>query len=181
MNIRTILLSLVVALLGVNFYFYTNNQSLVSAISNKQEQCDEWLAKLSQKNKKKTEVEIENETITKKPSPVELNDFEEVYEPETDLETLVSHTHRLQAVSNKYEFLLLTAQVEQSERKRLKSLLLSRERLTSALVVAEQEEKSGQQIGDIESKLYKIEDQIELVLNDPLDYHRYELIKQRQL
>jgi len=181
MNIRNILLALVLALLGINFYIHSNNKSLAIAISDEQNLCNEWLAKLSQKNKQTPLVEIESKTQTNQLASTQQNKVEEFIQPETDLDTLVSHTHRLQAVYHKYEFLLLTAQIEKNEKNRLKRLLLNRERLTNALVVAEQEEKSGQQIGEIEDKLYNIEDQIELVLNDPLDYHRYELIKQRQL
>jgi len=181
MNIRVTLLAPLLCLAGVNIYFYSNNHSLQKDLISKKAICHEWLSKLAKKNINNAVVEVENKTQTKfvASNPNKMDEVSPT--PETDIERLASHTHRMQAVNHKYEFLILSAQIEKSEKKILKRLLLQRERLSNQLVVAEQEEQNGIELGAIEDRLYNVEDQIELVLNDPLDYHRYELIKQRQL
>ena len=178
MKIRATLIISLVILAGANVFIHAKNRSLQQDITRQENQCDTWLEKLALREPLKPRVETRTQTI-KLPAAKPANPFEDIPE-ETDIEQLVSHSHRMQAVFHKYEFLILSAQIEADEKELLKKLLLRRERLSNQLVVAEQGEQVGN-IDDIEDKLYNIEDQIELVLHDPLDYHRYELIKQSQL
>lgn len=181
MNIRIVLLACLMLLFVVNFFIHKNNLALQQDIADKHSLCEEWLQKLALKQQNnppliaspKSQAPVSDENNT--PPSTDLDN-----QPlENDIEALVSHSHRMQAVNHKYEFIILTAQIESDEKERLKKLLLLRERLARQLVVAEEQEQPN--LPDIEDKLYNIEDEIELVLNDPLDYYRYELIKQRPL
>ncbi|MBX2858876.1 MAG: hypothetical protein KTR17_09455 [Cellvibrionaceae bacterium] len=182
MNIRTVLIACLMILVAANFFIRKENLALRLDIADKKNLCDQWLQKLALKQQNTPPSTTQaRQTPTVKQAQTSASPSPEVENPppETDIELLASHSHRMQAVNHKYEFIILTAQIDDDEKERLKKLLLLRERLSRQLVVAEQQEQPN--LPEIEDKLYNIEDEIELVLNDPLDYYRYELIKQRPL
>lgn len=94
---------------------------------------------------------------------------------------LASHGHRVQAVGQKYDFLLETALISEIEKKQLLKLLLERERLANMLDIAEKESGLDLDPGQLQTDLDNIESQIQVLLQDPLDYQRYEVLRQREI
>ncbi|SMF11821.1 hypothetical protein SAMN02745866_00747 [Alteromonadaceae bacterium Bs31] len=174
MSIRITLFITAALLLGLNGYLYANSQGLKKDIADAAEQCDGWLANLSQRQNKPSLQKVKVINAHEDEPAVAAEPAEEVV-----LEKLVSHRHKVQAVNHKYEFLLLSAQVDESERKLLKRLLVKREQLADAIYQAEMQGTAG--FAQLEEQLYEVEDQIELVLSDPLDYERYHEFKEQQL
>jgi len=91
---------------------------------------------------------------------------------------MVSYGHQVRAISNKYEFLLKTAQIEASDKKRLGRLLLEREKLAQQVNNASASQPAPEKM---QEQLASIEQRIENLLTDPIDYSRYEYLKERNL
>ncbi|HEX7025950.1 MAG TPA: hypothetical protein VF268_01775 [Gammaproteobacteria bacterium] len=94
---------------------------------------------------------------------------------------LASHGHRVRAISQKYDFLLETALISETEKKQLLKLLLERERLVNLIEIAEKESGSDLNLQRLQTDLDNVESQIQVLLQDPLDYQRYEVLRQREL
>lgn len=178
MNIRWFLLFIFAILFGANTYFYLKNRALKEDIASFEQLCQNWLAKLTKKADETPPIPVKARTI-EIPQKSNSKIAKELLDEATDIEQLVSHSHQMQAVYRKYEFLILSAQIDEQERGRLKKLLLKREKLTRK--IASKEENNAQDTGKLENQLNEIENQIELVLSDPLDFERYRLIRQENL
>lgn len=176
MNIRTLLVCVALVLAAASFYLHKQNQALNHSIATNATQCERRLAMLQEKYQHRSAAVV-SQAITSLPQVKEQNVPEE-QTPPVNLENLVSYGHRVQAITNKYEFLLVTAQVDEADRTVLRRLLVQRERLANALAFAEQE---GSADSAMRNKLEDVENQIQVVLNDPLDYERYEFLRERSL
>lgn len=180
MNKHTLLICIALVLSVASIYFYKQNQSLSASIATNNEQCERRLAMLQEKyqNRPTALVAQAKQSLPQQPQINAEQTADEQDVPTVKLENLVSYGHRVQAVTNKYEFLLVSAQVDDADRDLLRRLLVQRERLANEIAFAEQE---GAVDSSLEDKLFDVEDQIQLVLNDPLDYERYEFLKERSL
>lgn len=176
MNVRTLLICVALVLAAASFYLHKQNQALSQSIATNASQCERRLAMLQEKYQHRSATVV-SQVKTSLPQAKEQTVPDELTPP-VNLENLVSYGHRVQAVTNKYEFLLVTAQVDEADRTVLRRLLVQRERLANALAFAEQE---GSADSSMRSKLADVENQIQIVLSDPLDYERYEFLRERSL
>lgn len=175
MSARIFFVCIILVLIGADIYLHRLNQALQQDIDADAQQCQRRLAMLEDSYKNRP-VEKVRAAISQSPDNQPAVTPPE--KPEVNLEKLVSHGHRVQAVTNKYEFLLESAQIDAADKKLLRKLLLQREKLTNAIMLAEQNATDS---GEMVIQLYDVEDQIQLVLTDPLDYDRYEFLKERHL
>ncbi len=175
MTIRMLLALTILPLLGLNGFLYASGQTLQKEFDANSRQCEQWLAGLEQQQQRPAPQKVK---VISAPAPA-LEQKESGEEEEVVMEKLVSHRHKVQAVGRKYEFLLITAQVDENEKKLLERLLVRRERLADAVYQAELQ--GADNFAELEEKLYETEDQIELVLTDSLDYDRYQFLRERRL
>jgi hypothetical protein len=84
------------------------------------------------------------------------------------------------AVSHKYEFLLHTSKLSIQEKNKLIKFLIEREKL-SAVTFESLAGTNDEDRANFASRLTSIEDGIKEILIDPVDYQRYEYLKNRSL
>lgn len=177
MNIQTALILLTAALSGAAVYLHQQNQALGQNLAAKTEQCEQDIAQLERTYRKK--IDALKQTL---PAQLQTAAVSEPVEPKADLTKLVSYGHRVKAVVHKYEFLLETAQLDTADKKNLRRLLLKREQLANTLDLIDE----GHQVSDTDSstlqkQLAGIEDDIQVILTNSLDYSRYEFLRERSL
>lgn len=177
MNIQTALILLTAALSGVAFYLHQQNQGIGQNLAAETAQCEQGIAQLEKAYRKK--IDALKQTL---PAQLQTVSVSEPAEQKTDLTKLVSYGHRVKAVVHKYEFLLETAQLDNTDKKNLRRLLLKREQLANALDLFDE----GHQVSDtdrstLRKQLAGIEDDIQVILTNSLDYSRYKFLRERSL
>lgn len=177
MNIQTVLIILIIALGGAAFYLHQQNQALGQNLAAEQQQCEQDIAQLEQTYRKK--IDALKQTLPAQFQPASVS---EPVETKTDLTKLVSYGHRVKAVVHKYEFLLETAQLSNGDKKSLRRLLLKREQLVNALgLLDEGHQLAGTDSVALQKQLAAVEENIQVLLTDSLDYSRYEFLRERSL
>jgi hypothetical protein len=89
---------------------------------------------------------------------------------------LVSHQHRMQAVSNKYDALITGALIDENGKNRLLQLLFQREQQADAIKSA-----ANPAAQKLQNELDATEAQIQALLRHPMDYDQYKIQRQRDL
>lgn len=181
MNARRLASAAIVALMGVGVFVYAQNLKLERELAFSSEHCELRASALEDRYQSKIEHLQQGLPATGVDSHAAKVDSGT---KKTDFNNLVSYGHRVQALTHKYEFLLESVQLEPTDKKMLRSLLMKREELDNTLV---QNHKNT--MGDIENiqstqleiKLNDIERQIENLLRDPLDYSRYQFLKEKNI
>jgi type VI protein secretion system component VasK len=173
MNKTAALFALFAILLGTgSMFLYRQNEALGEAIRSNAAQCEQQVADL----KSKYQAEIDD---------LRRDLFEQYSNnPETAAQIekprfnkLISHQHRAQAIQHKYDFLFNSALIDNAEKKKLRRLLFERERLAE-LINTQTESGSGADSA-LQADLDTVEAQIHVLLQDPLDYDHYEMLRQR--
>lgn len=179
MNRQIFVIAVIVALLFTgNAYFYFRNGELDREIASAGERCDRKAAELE------TKYQEEIDDLRKYVLAYYKKDSESKPASRPRFDQLVSQGRRVQAVEQKYDFLLETAMVGKAEKKQLLKLLTERERLANLLNIAQggAEEAAGADDPQLlQTDLDNVESQIQVLLQDPLDYQRYEILRQRKL
>lgn len=154
-------------------YFYFQNQNLQAQLLAASEHCKQQTADLQTRYQHKIDT-----LLTRLPADNEVRrTVTATIEQKPALDNLVSYGHKVRAVTHKYEFILETAQIDEGDKKRLRRLLLEREQLAGQL----EQQQSDADSSELEAKLASVEKNIEDLLKDPVDYTRYEYLKQRSL
>lgn len=178
MNRQTFVFVGVVILTGAgNVYLYSQNGKLEREIALAARQCEQKVAELE------TRYREEIDDLRRHVLAYYKQDSESKPVTQPRFDQLVSHGHRVRAVEQKYDFLLETAMIGKAEKKELLRLLMERERLANLIDIAQNEpglagDNDPQQL---QTDLGNVESQIQVVLQDPLDYQRYEVLRQRKL
>lgn len=167
----------VILLIAGSIHLYSQNSKLNRNITLAAEQCEQKVAELEAR------YQAEIDDLRRYILAHYQTDAESKPEPKLRFDQLVSHSHRVQAVGQKYDFLLETALIGKAEKKELLRLLMERERIANLINIAKGGSGSA---GDTDSQqpqtdLDNIESQIQVLLQDPLDYQRYEVLRQRKL
>jgi len=139
------------------------------------EKCEQDLALLRSRYAELS-ADILRHTAIQTPTEDKVGASEQAL-PSVNLETLVSHNHKVQAVVQKYEFLLASAQVDKSDKALLRKLLTRREILVNRIAFAD----SDINLNEVNKQLSEAEEHIAVILNDSLDYQRYEFLRERNL
>ena len=177
MNIQTALIIFIVALSGAAFYLHQQNQGFGQNLAAETKQCKQDIALLEKTYREK--IDALKQTL---PAQFQTAAVTIPAEPKTDLTKLVSYRHRVKAVVHKYEFLLETAQLNNADKKNLRRLLLKREQMANALdLIAEGRQMADTDSSTLQKKLAGIEDDIQVILVNSLDYSRYEFLRERNL
>lgn len=175
MNRQIIVFAVIVTLLSAgNIYLYAQNSKLDREIALAAAQCGQKVTALQDR------YQAEIDDLRQYVLEHYKNEAESKPEAKVRFDNLISHGHRVQAVGQKYDFLLETALISKAEKKELLRLLLERERLANLLDIAKNEAGSTD-TDQLQTDLDNIESQIQVVLQDPLDYQRYEVLRQREL
>jgi hypothetical protein len=156
----------------VFYYLYHLNNKLTRELEGADRACQQELNTIAykyQKQKSRISAQI--------PYPPNMDELSRV-KVKSKIDNLASHGHLIRAVNHKYEFLLRSAQLKEQEKKRLLHLLVKREKLSSVTF------QSFVEAGDaareeIVTKLAVAESNIKDLLVDPIDYDRYEYLKNR--
>lgn len=178
MNRQIFVIAVIVALLFTgNVHFYFRNGELDREIASAGKRCDRKAAELE------TRYQEEIDDLRKYVLAYYKKDAESKPASRPRFDQLVSQGHRVQAVEQKYDFLLETAMVGKAEKKRLLKLLAERERLANLLKIAQDraEAVGADNPQLLQTDLDNVESQIQVLLQDPLDYQRYEILRQRKL
>jgi len=177
MNKQALLIGLITTAVSFAYYLYQSNRSIEKDIAQAHSFCSEQMADFHKREQNKHQhIAIKTKNNIKKTNP---RVAPESQPPRINLEQLVSHQHRVQAVTNKYEFLLASAQVVSEEKIELRRLLTRRERIANAMAFAAYDPNIDLSV--LNEDLYEIEDSISLLLTDPIDYQRYESLRDRSL
>lgn len=175
MKIMTFAIALTLACTGAAGFFYLQNQTLQKQILTAEQSCKQHTAELQANYKTKIDA-----LLARLPADSELHRTVTVeLEATPKIEKLVSYGHKVRAVIHKYEFILDTAQIEESDKKRLRRVLTERETLAAQLEQAAGDPSAN--TGELETRLAKAEDEIANLLKDPMDYTRYEYLRERSL
>lgn len=175
---KIIVLAAIVALLSAgNVYLYSRNGELDREIGLTVKQCEQKVAELEAGYREEID-DLRNYVLAyyKKDS-----ESQSVARPRFD--QLVSQGHRVRAIEQKYDFLLETAMIGKVEKKELLKLLMERERLANLINIAQDgaEAAGGDDPRQLQTDLDNVESRIQVLLQDPLDYQRYEVLRQRKL
>ncbi len=177
MNIQTVLIILIVAMAGSAAFLHQQNRGLEDALSADTATCQQGVALLESQYREK--IDALRQTLPEQFQPASVTTSPGT---KTDLTKLVSHGHRIRAVTHKYEFLLETAQLDNREKKNLRRLLLKREQLANALdLMADGYSMEGADSSKLREQLATVEDNIRTTLQNTVDYSRYEFLKEREL
>ncbi|WP_185235290.1 hypothetical protein [Teredinibacter franksiae] len=175
MNTKILLIAFASTLLCTSFVLEFKQHGLEREILSANQQCESWLTQLQAQYAVQPARIVKAATTPRTITAPEKEDIK----PAIDIEQLASYSHRVQAVSHKYEFLLLTAQLDADDKKLLRRLLVRRERLENTVILAEQ--NGSDIITELEYQLYEVEDQLQILIADPLDYQRYNFLRNKQL
>lgn len=173
MTFRFLILLLVIASLGSSTFFYFQTRALEKSVHASKALCELKASQLEKNYQAKIDellAEVPQQRVIRKTITKKLE--------RPPLEEMVSYGHQVRAISNKYEFLLKTAQIEASDKKRLGRLLLEREKLAQQVNNASTSQPAPEKM---QEQLASIEQRIENLLTDPIDYSRYEYLKERNL
>ena len=183
MILRTILVILSIAATGLGFYLYKSNSALQSEIAASEDDCKRQIAELEDRFNAKI-----NALQRQVPGKQQLHNIaaempaEEPEKQPVRYDKLVSYSHQVEAVVHKYEFLLGSAMINDTEKRTLRRLLMERERLVNAINLASNGNVAGKaDPGQLTTELEDVEQQIQVVLMDPLDYQRYQFLSERAL
>jgi len=175
MNTKILLIAFASTLLFACIILEFKQHGLEREILSANQQCESWLTQLQAQYAVQPARIVKAATTPRTITEPEKEDIK----PAIDIEQLASYSHRVQAVSHKYEFLLLTAQLDADDKKLLRRLLVRRERLENTVILAEQNGSGN--ITELEDQLYEVEDQLQVLIADPLDYQRYDFLRNKQL
>lgn len=170
-----LLTALVLAAGVINFYF--KNAALAREIAANNERCEQQITAKSDEYRMEID-DLRNflmsyynysqpEKTEKKPKP-RFNQF-------------LSYSHRVKAVQSKYEFILQTALISDTEKIRLSKVLTDRERVASLIEQQKENADDAAGLAELEKELDEIEAEIHLILNDEVDYIRYLTLRERHL
>lgn len=178
MNIQNAFIVLIAALTGSAFFLHQQNRELERTFAADVAQCEQEIALLESRYQEKIDALRQTLPLQLQPASVTTTPEKKTY-----LTKLVSHGHRVRAVVHKYEFLLETAQLDNAEKKRLRRLLLKREQLANSLdLIADgYQSGGGEDSSTLQKQMTKVENDIQAMLGDPVDYSRYEFLRQRSL
>lgn len=179
MNKHFMFISVCVLFAGANLYFYDTNASLRQAISAAGKTCNQRVTELRESMKTQSVPQTQERVAKVENRSRNIQAASTAPLPDVNLANMVSYKHRVQAVTNKYDFLLETAQLQDTGKQRLRRLLTQRENLANQIAFAEHDTEAD--LINLDDALYKVEDQIYLLLKDPIDYERYQYLKQRDL
>lgn len=167
--------AVIVLLIAGSVHLYFQNGELSRQIALVAEECEQKVAELE------AGYQAEIDDLRQYILAQYKSDAESKPETKLRFDQLVSHSHRVQAVEQKYDFLLETALVGKAEKKELLKLLLERERLVNLANLAGNKGVTNSDPQQLQTDLENIESQIQVLLQDPLDYQRYEVLRQRKL
>jgi archaellum component FlaF (FlaF/FlaG flagellin family) len=174
MTYNIIVILIIVISFAADIYLYQKNQNLLKAIDNADKICTREIVAIGQRHKKQTDESL---MIRRDQTDMEELSHGSV---KSSLDKMVSYGHLLRAVSNKYEFLLESVQISASDKKQLLQNLIEREKLNGvtfqSLVETDDAERA-----DYASRLDSAEDHIKELLKDPVDYNRYQYLKDKSL
>lgn len=176
MNIQTALVIFIVALAGAAIFLNQQNQVLTQNLTAEKDQCQQDIAQLKKSYRRKI-----NALKQSLPAQFQPATAGESAKAETDMTKLVSYRHRVKAVVHKYEFLLETAQLNNTDKKNLRRLLLKREQLANALGLIDEGHQLDTDSPALQKQLAGVEENIQVILADSLDYSRYEFLRERSL
>ena len=185
MILRTFLVILSIGAFGLGFHLHNRNLVLEGEIAASEEDCKRQVAELE--NSFNAKINALQQRLPQQQRQVTVATKADEPEPEQEQEPvrydkLVSYGHQVQAVVHKYEFLLGSAMINDTEKHRLRRLLMERERLVNAINLANNgSPKVNADPGQLETDLEDVEQQIQVVLIDPLDYQRYQFLSERAL
>lgn len=166
----------VIFLIAGSIHLYSQNSKLNRNIALAAEQCEQKVAELEAR------YQAEIDDLRRYILARYKTDAESKPETKPRFDQLVSHDHRVQAVGQKYDFLLETALIGKAEKKELLRLLTERERLANLINIAKSgPDSAGAGPQRLQTDLDNVESQIQVLLQDPLDYQRYEVLRQRKL
>jgi hypothetical protein len=171
-------LTAIVALLSAgNVYLYSRNGELDREIGLTVKQCEQKVAELEAGYREEID-DLRNYVLA-----YYKKDSESQPAARPRFDQLVSQGHRVRAIEQKYDFLLETAMIGKVEKKELLKLLMERERLANLINIAQggAEAAGGDNPRQLQTDLDNVESQIQVLLQDPLDYQRYEVLRQRKL
>jgi len=157
-------------------YFHKQNNTLENEIADSKSQCAQELVELEQGLNAKL-----NELAAKLPEQHELRASIPANLEKPKIERLVSYGHKVRAISNKYEFLLTTVEIDEADKKVLSRLLLEREKLAAQIDELALNENVAEDSTKFEKQLAEVETRIENLLKDPVDYTRYQYLRERSL
>lgn len=171
----TLIASLLFALLfTANVYIYLQNLQILKGIDKADNACEQDLAAteqgyLKQINELSLQLNDQSNSGVTKNAHISSN-----------LDRTASYGHLFGAVSHKYEFLLHTVKLSIDDKQELLSYLIEREKLSAvtlkSLVATNEKERENFAL-----RLKSTEESIKVILRDPVDYQRYEYLKNRSL
>jgi hypothetical protein len=161
-------------IIAAHYYLYLQNEKLLSDIEGLDRACEQKLSVIAQTYQeqiKKHSEQLKNGPDVDESSKVKVK---------SKLDNLVSRGHLVRAINHKYEFLLQTAQLDEKEKNQLLRFLVKRERL-SGVTFQSLVETDDAAREEFVSEMAEIENKIEELLRDPVDYKRYTYLKNRSL
>jgi CRISPR/Cas system CSM-associated protein Csm4 (group 5 of RAMP superfamily) len=165
---------MLVFMFAANIYIYQQNKDLLKKIEYADGACMRKVVAAEQRYKK--QINELSEQLENQPDMVVLKEVG----VQSNLDDMASYGHLFRAVSNKYEFLLQTVKLSTKNKKELMNHLIDREKLSGvtfrSLVEIDDEERVN-----FVTRLASAEDSIKEILRDPVDYERYEYLKDRTL
>ncbi|MBL4827373.1 MAG: hypothetical protein JKY66_06620 [Spongiibacteraceae bacterium] len=179
--------------MGGGSYLYEQNRDLSRDITASAGWCESHVAALERQYLQQhatvvSEIEQHRKmlrNVAQKDGGEQEKKIEENPEKEkVQFNKLVSRGHQMRAIGHKYEFLLQSARVNADEKKRLQGLLMERERLVNTIEQQALSEQSTRAVNDnesLQSAFSEVEEQIHALLSDPVDYGRYQYLKQKLL
>lgn len=182
MNKLTILFAVVAALLGVAVInVYRQNSALEREIAANTDECGQRIAKLE--DLYRTEIDDLRryllEQYNRGPEETAL-----VQAEKPRFNRLVSHGHRTHAINSKYEFLLQSALLDTDGKQKLRRLLFDWERKADAVQTLQEESDPDPDSAEVQKAQTELDDaeaQIRALLQDPMDYDHFIMLRQRNL
>jgi D-arabinose 1-dehydrogenase-like Zn-dependent alcohol dehydrogenase len=173
MKFSVISVALVAVIIVLNGYLYLQNRSLAKDIARGDKACAQQLSAIKNEYEKiinSQNAELDQLHITNRKSENRINI--------TRLDEMASYGHQVRAIWHKYEFLLETANLTIEDKKLLSQFLVKREKLNEMVTLTN--------LGDFDApmqeltyQLEDIEEYIKDLLKDPVDYRRYNYLKER--
>jgi uncharacterized membrane protein len=174
MKINMITIVLFSLILAANIYIYLEKYQIQKEIDKADNACTRELAAKEQQY-----LKLIDELSLQLKDQSNIDDIKNT-QIKNNLDKIVSYGHLFGAVSHKYEFLLHTVKLSTNEKKELINFLIEREKL-SAVTFQSLAETNDEERANFASRLTSIEKSIKDILIDPVDYQRYEYLKNRSL